>query len=160
MALGQPSEARTSCDRAISIREELLKANPAKAEYRSGLAASLLRSGQVRRSTGDAIGAAVDWRRAIALYDGLPPRFEDDAVFEAYCHAMLSGVAGIAGTGMTETDGSIEAERAMDVLRGVIAAGYRGPALGTEPAVDSLRGRPDFWHLMMDVVFPVDPFVQ
>ena len=49
LALGRPEKARTSCDRAISIREEQVKANPANTDHRSGLVGSLLRSGQVRR---------------------------------------------------------------------------------------------------------------
>ena len=72
---------------------------------------------------------------------------------------MLSGLAGMAGSGMTASDGAIEAERAMDILRGIIAAGYRAPALRTEAALDPLRDRPDFQLLMMDVAFPTDPFI-
>jgi eukaryotic-like serine/threonine-protein kinase len=159
LALARPDEARTSCDRAISIREDQVKANPAGTGHRSGLAASLLRSGQVRRATGDAVGAADDGRRAIALYVALPPRSYDDAVLEAGCHALLSGLPGLPGSSITASDGVIEAERAMDILRGLFANSYRGQGLRTEPALDPLRARPDFQLLMMDVAFPVEPFV-
>jgi eukaryotic-like serine/threonine-protein kinase len=160
LALGRPGEARTSCDRATSIREDLVKANPENPEFRIGLAESLLRSGQVRRSTGDTVGAATDWRRAIVLYEELSRRSGETAVFEACPHAMLSGVAGLAGSGMTASDGAIEAQRALDILRTVIVTGYRGPGLRTEPALDPLRGRPDYQALMMDLVFPTEPFAQ
>jgi len=159
LALGRPGEARTSCGQAIAIREDLIKANPANTGYRSGLAESLLRSGQVRRSTSDPVGAAADWRRAIALYDGLPPRSREIAMLAACCHTMLSGVAGLAGSGMTASDGAFEAARAMDILRGITAAGYRAPALRTEAALDPLRACPEFRLLIMDVAFPADPFV-
>jgi eukaryotic-like serine/threonine-protein kinase len=160
LALGRPGKARTSCDRAISIREEQVKANPANTDHRSGLVWSLLRSGQVRRATGDAVGAAADWRRAIVLCEGLPPRTDWTARYEAFCHAMLSGLAGVAGCGMTASDGALEAERAMDILRRNIAAGYRGPAMRTEPALDPLRARPDFQLLLRDVDFPAEPFAR
>jgi hypothetical protein len=117
----------------------------------------LLRSGQVRRATADAGGAAADGRRAIALYVALPPRSYDAAVLEAGCHAMLSGLAGLPGSSMTASDGAIEAERAMDILRGIFATSYRDQGPRTEPALDLLRSRPDFQLLMMDVAFPNDP---
>jgi eukaryotic-like serine/threonine-protein kinase len=158
-ALGQPGEARTSCDRAISIREDLVNANQANTDYRSGLAESLVRSGQVRWLANDAVGAAADWRRAVGLYEGLPPRSGEDAILEACCHAMLSGLAGLSGSGMTASDGALEAQRAMDILRRAVAAGYRGRALLTEPALNLLRARSDFQLLMMDVAFPAEPFV-
>jgi serine/threonine-protein kinase len=160
LALGRPGEARTSCDRAMSILEGLFKAKPANTDYRSGLAESLLRSGQVRRSTSDAVGAAADWRRAIVLCEGLPPGSSEFALLEACCHAMLSGIAGVVGSDMTASDGAIEAERAMDVLRKVIATGYRAPALRTEAALDPLRDRPDFRLLMMDLAFPAEAFAR
>ena len=109
---------------------------------------------------GDAVGAAADWRRAIVLCEGLPPRTDWTARYEAFCHAMLSGLAGIAGCGMTASDGALEAERAMDILRRNIAAGYRGPAIRTEPALDPLRTRPDFQLLLRDVDFPAEPFAR
>ena len=160
MALGRPGEARASCDRAISIREDLEKASPANTDYRSGLAASLLRSGQVRWTTRDAAGAAADWRRAIALYEGLPTHSGEVGVFEACCHAMLSGIAGLAGSGITTSDGGLEAERAMDILRRTVAADYHGGELRTEPALDPLRSRLDFQLLMMDLAMPGDPFAR
>ncbi len=158
--MGRQAEARTVIDRAISIREERLKRAPASVLIAGFLAEVLLRSGQVRLSTGEAVGAAADWRRAIALYEGLPPRWHDFARKEACCHAMLSGVAGLAGSGLTASDAAIEAERAMEILRRNIAEGYRGPVLRTESALDPLRPRPDFQLLMMDAAFPAEPFVH
>ena len=160
LVLGRPAEARISCDRSIVIREALFKASPADVDTRTGLAASLLRSGQVKRATGDFAGAAADWRRAIALYEGLPPRSSDVAVFEAGCHAMLSGLADIAGSGLTASDRTGEADRALAILRAVLAAGFRTPALATEAALAPLRTRPEFPLLMRDAVFPPDPFAD
>jgi serine/threonine protein kinase/tetratricopeptide (TPR) repeat protein len=160
LQLGNPGEGRGACDRAIAIRQRLVEADPANTSYRSGLAESLLRSGQLRRSTGDIPGAAADWRRAVGLYEGLPARSGEVAAFEACCHAMLSGLAGLTGAGVSVSDGPREADRAMAILRRIVAQGYRAPLLRLEPALDPLRPRPDFQALMMDVAFPAAPFLE
>ena len=73
VTLGRTTEARAACDRAIAIREGLLKELPADATVAQGLAESLLRSGHARAAAGDLAGAAADWRRAAALYAAHPP---------------------------------------------------------------------------------------
>ena len=60
LALGRLSEARACCDRAIAIREDLVKGDPKNDDYAQGLAESLLRSGSVRAAAGDLAGAAAD----------------------------------------------------------------------------------------------------
>jgi tetratricopeptide (TPR) repeat protein len=154
-------EARTCCDQAIAMREALVMADPATDFYRRGLAESRLRSGQLSRSTGDIAGAAAEWRAAIALYEKLPPRSEEIALLEACCHASLSGVAGLTGSGVSMSDGSDEAERALAILRRAAADGYRAVDLiRTEAGLDPLRGHPRFQLLLLDAAFPADPFVQ
>src|SRR5262249_23661033 len=139
------AEARASCDRALVIRQALVKTDSATTSYRSGLAESLLRSGQVRRSCGDVTGASRDWRRAIALYEGLPARTAEVALFEAGCHASLSGAAGLDGAGVSPLDGPCESDRGMEILRRAVAAGYRDADLmRTDAALDPIRSRPDF----------------
>ena len=47
----------------------------------------------------------------------------------------------------------------MDLLRGAVSNGYRAAgAMAMEPALGTLRNRPDFRLLMMDLAFPADPF--
>ena len=157
LVLGRPAEARISCDRSIVIREALFKASPADVDTRTGLAASLLRSGQVRRATGDASGAAADWRRAIALYEGLPPRSSDVAVFEAGCHAMLSGLAEHRRLRFDGVRQEQVKPTALAILRAALAAGFRTPALATEAALAPLRTRPEFPLLMMDADLSARP---
>jgi hypothetical protein len=49
----------------------------------------------------------------------------------------------------------------MDLLRRAVAAGYRDRiGLRHEPALDSLRSRPDFVDLMTDLALPLDPFAR
>ena len=80
-------------------------------------------------------------------------------MFEACCHAMLSGIAGVVGSGITAVrrSDSRQSER-WTSSAGSVAAGYRGPALRTEPAFNPLRARHDFQLLMMDLAMPGDPF--
>ena len=51
--VGRLAEARACCDRAIAIRADLVKGQPTNESYYHGLAESLMRSGDVRRATGD-----------------------------------------------------------------------------------------------------------
>jgi hypothetical protein len=79
----------------------------------------------------------------------------------ACCHAGLAGVAGRPGSGVSAAEGAVEAEKAMAKLREAVTLGYRNPdAYRTESGLDSLRNRPDFRVLMMDLTFPSRPFAQ
>jgi hypothetical protein len=74
---------------------------------------------------------------------------------------MLAGLAAKPGSGVTATEGRAEADRAMEWLRQAIAAGYRKLAyLRTDTDLESLRSRPDFQLLLMDLGFPDDPFAR
>lgn len=79
-------------------------------------------------------------------------------MFEACCHALLSGIAGLPGSGLSASGGPSEADRAVDILARAIAAGYREPVLRLETGLDPLRDRSDFQILLMDLAFPDDPF--
>ena len=162
LALGDPARGRAACDHAIAIRRRLIEGDPENTEYRTGLGESLLRSGRLRRATGDIPGAAADWREAIALFEGLPTpaRVGEIAGLEAGCRAMLSTLAGLPGSDVSASDGPREADAAMALLRRAVSDGFRVTILRVEPALDPLRDRPDFRALRMDVVFPADPFAD
>jgi hypothetical protein len=154
---GRLAEARASCDQAIAIRKAVIKELPEVLGYRLRMGECLLRSGQVRLDAGDIPGATADWRRAIELYQGLPFRGGELAMFQAGCHAMRSSVAGMSGSGVSAAVGASEAEEAMVILRQIVAEGYHAPQLGNESCLEPLRSRLDFQLLMMDVAFPAEP---
>jgi hypothetical protein len=159
--VGRLGEARVACERAIALREAQVKAFPNVSGSHQGLAESVLRSGKVRRATGDAAGAAADWRRAGAIYASHPAAGGEVALFEARCHAALSGLAGTPGSGVSNAEGIAKAEKAIGTLRRAIAGGYRDTALmRIEAGLDPLRVRPDFRLMMMDIEFPTKPFAQ
>jgi tetratricopeptide (TPR) repeat protein/tRNA A-37 threonylcarbamoyl transferase component Bud32 len=157
---GRISEARALCDKAIAIRKAVVEEFPEVTGYSWRMGECWLRSGQVRLAAGDIPGAAADWRRAIVSYEGLPFRGGELALFEAGCHAMLSSVAGLRGSGVSAAEGASEADEAMAILRRIAAEGYRDPLLSLESALESLRSRPDFQLLMQDVAFPSEPFAD
>jgi serine/threonine-protein kinase len=157
---GRISEARALCDQAIAIRRAVIEEFPEVTGYRWRMGECWLRSGQVRLAAGDIPGAAADWRRAILSYEELPFRGGELAMFEAGSHAMMSSVAGLSGSGVFVAEGTSEADKAMAILRRIVAEGYRDPSLSLESALKPLHSRPDFQLLMMDVAFPPEPFAR
>ena len=159
--LGRPAEAREQCERAITIMEDLAREFPGSTEYRDLLAECYLSRSLTRRALGDPAGAAADARRAVALFDALPPRSGERWFLSAGAHAALAGLAGQDGSGVSAAEATSEAETAVALLRKAVGVGYRNPdAYRTEDALDPLRGRPDFRLLMLDVVFPAEPFAR
>jgi tetratricopeptide (TPR) repeat protein len=160
-SVGQPAEARSNYERAIALFEQPVQQNPAGAWHRYMLAGALRRRGLILRDLGDAAGAATDFRRALALRDGPGPRSVEE-VFETACsHAMLAGLAGRAGSGVSEAEGEEETGKSMERLRRAVAMGYGNRIeLGLEPALESLRARDEFQLLMMDLAMPDDPFAR
>ena len=76
------------------------------------------------------------------------------------CHATLAGLAGRVGAGVSAAEGQAEADQAMALIRKSVGMGYRdATVLRTDSALDPLRDRPDFQLMMMDLVFPTEPFV-
>jgi serine/threonine protein kinase/tetratricopeptide (TPR) repeat protein len=151
---GRLAEARVNCDAAIAMREALVKDFPEVLSYRIGMGESLMRLGQVKLEAGDIAGAAADWRRGIARHADYPRYGGEIAMLEAGCHAQLSSLAGLTGSGVSADEGRAEQDKAMFILRQAVADGYRGRELRHESCLEPLRSRPDFQMLLMDVVFP------
>jgi hypothetical protein len=74
---------------------------------------------------------------------------------------LLGGVAGAPGSGLPAGEGSVQIDMAKDTLRRAVAAGYRYFVwMQRDPDLGALRSRSDFGPLMMDLVFPRDPFAE
>jgi hypothetical protein len=74
-------------------------------------------------------------------------------------YALLAGLAGQPGTGISREDGQAQANRAMALLHAAAEAGYTGLTLWrTDTDLDPLRSRPDFQLLLMDLAMPREPF--
>ncbi len=155
---GRLDDARAKCDKAITLREAVIKEFPDVLSYRVRMGECLLRSGQLKLAAGDISGAAADWRRAVSFYESLSLRGGETAMFEAGCHALLSSLAGMRGSDVSAAAGRFEREKAMAILRRLVAGGYHAPELRNESCLEPLRTLPEFRHLMADVVFPLEPF--
>src|SRR5262249_23214029 len=141
---GRAIEACDTYDRAIALRERMVKQHPTTPAYLGSLAFSLRRRGLVRRDLGDPAGAPADIRRAVRLYDGLARRSREEWYETACCHAATAGLAGTAGSGVSDSEAAGEADAAMALLQKAVALGYRlTDAIRTEPALDPLRDRSD-----------------
>jgi eukaryotic-like serine/threonine-protein kinase len=158
-ALGRFAEAQDGYVRAFAIREGLVKAHPKVVEYLSHLAYSVRRLGLVRLADGDAAGAGAVAHRAAALYESLPSRDGEELYETACCHAALAAAAVRDRSG--NSTGEAEAAKAIDLIRRAVTAAYRNKsAMAQETALDTLRDRPDFQLLMMDLAFPADLFAR
>ena len=77
----------------------------------------------------------------------------------ASCHALLAGLAGVSGSGLSSAERTTEADRAIDALRQAVESGFREfNIVRTHEYLDPLRDRDDFRMLMMDVAFPAQAF--
>ncbi len=95
-----------------------------------------------------------DARRAPSVDDGLPSRSGEEWYETACCH---SGLAGLAGSGVSAVEGHSEADRAMGLIRKAIGIGYRDfDAYRTEAALGPLRDRDDF-RLLTQATWPCRP---
>ena len=159
--LGQFEAAKESFSKAIVISEELVKREPNATDYRRNLAVSVRGLGLARLATGDIAGAVAVTRRAATLIEGLPSRTGADWAELASCHAVLAGAAGRTLSGISPAEGDDAAAKAMDLLQKAVAGGYRDVAeFARDAGLDSLRDRPDFRLLMMDLAFPGQPLAR
>jgi eukaryotic-like serine/threonine-protein kinase len=155
---GHASAAIDCFARSRDILHALVKQSPTVEDNRFGLAFSLSGLGRARRRTGDHRAAAADLRRAIALREGLAAVDAGGRYDLARNHALLAALAAEKTSGLAPAEAPAESDRAMEVLKRVVAEGYRAPRMCTEPDFDTLRRRDDFRVLLMDIAFPAEPF--
>ncbi len=101
-----------------------------------------------------------DLGRAIALREGLTAISLEARYDLARNHALLAGLAAEDRSGLASTEGRVRSDRAMDILKRVLAEGYRDRKMSADPDFDALRSRADFQLLMMDLTFPADPIAR
>jgi serine/threonine-protein kinase len=161
---GRPVEASRTFERALTILEKLAVENPSVARYATDLAVLHCNIGGLHRKNGRPSEALSSLRRGLSsLGRGPGPEAWDSylqACLLAQCGALAADFPGafpdedrayLAGSG----------DRAMVALRQAIAAGFRMAArLRTEEDLASLRSRPDFQALLLDLDFPADPFAR
>ena len=104
-ATGKPAEALESCEKARTIREALVLANPSLAAYKSDLAVTLGAIGALKQAAEQFSAAVGVYGRAIELLDGLASPDPEDYYNLACYHSRLAGIAGKAGSGLAADRG-------------------------------------------------------
>jgi hypothetical protein len=159
--IGKTAQGLTSCEKARSIREALVLANPSVARYKSDLAVTLGALGALHQTAGRFSAASIAFSRAIELLDGLASPDPEDFYNMACYHARLAGIAAAPGSGLAADRARSESDQAMDYLRRAVTIGFRMlPLMALDHDLDALRSRADFQMLMLDATFPADPFAN
>jgi tetratricopeptide (TPR) repeat protein/tRNA A-37 threonylcarbamoyl transferase component Bud32 len=148
-------EAAASYQRAIAIAEPLAWFNPTGANhFHRILPISHSRLGIMLYRAGRPAEAVASFRKAIAISEQIPKLtlYPDDHYVLACNYALLAGVAPQAGSGLTAAEGQALADKAMEVLRRAVAAGYRNvDQMGINTDLDPLRQREDFQKLFEEL---------
>jgi len=157
----KPSEALPWLDKALAIQRKMVEAEPSQQQYRQYLGDGLRHRGIVLQKCSRPAEAILAFRNAIDILEGLANPRPGDLYDIACCQSLLSGAAVEAGSGLTVAAGRAEADKAMERLRRVIAAGWsQADLMRTDTDLDPIRSRPDFQLLIMDLVWPIDPFAR
>jgi tetratricopeptide (TPR) repeat protein len=149
---GRLDEARALYDRAGAIHEDLAKSNPNNPMWSTGLAFYLRRRGLLEYAAGRFAEAAAANRRAAEIFEPLQNWWHANIFELACCHAMQVLLAGKNGSGVPASAGPAETDKAMDLLRKAVAAGYQDPYdFRTDAGLESLRQRSDFKKLLAEL---------
>jgi serine/threonine-protein kinase len=155
----KPAEALAAATRSLAIRRKLADTHPSDIELQMRLSVCLGHVGGIHVALGRPGQAAAPLRQAVAIRERFQTLRPVDRYNLACGHADLAAIASKPGSGMTAAEGRAEADRTMHWLQQAVAAGYRNVALmRRDTDLNSLRSRPDFKLLMMDLEFPNDPF--
>jgi tetratricopeptide (TPR) repeat protein len=176
---GKLHEALAAHEKCLAIRQKLADAFPKMTNIQNNLAGchssvagdlralgrldearvhykqsadGLKRLGLAQQASGKTAEAADYFRRAGSVYKEIPARTPQDLYELACCQALLSGLAGAAGSGVTAADGRKAAKQAMDTLRQAVMGGYSNLLeMRTDHSLDPLRQRADFQRLLAEI---------
>jgi serine/threonine-protein kinase len=155
------ADASSCFDKALGVARELIAAEPSAPWYLSSLAATLRRRGVAMQRCGRAGPAVSDLRQSIGVLRNQANPSAGDCIEMARAQSRLSALADQATSGLTATEGRAAADEAMASLHRAVSLGWRDPSsLAADPDLVSIRSRPDFQMLRLDVSFPVEPFAR
>jgi eukaryotic-like serine/threonine-protein kinase len=159
--LDRGAEAREALDRALAIAEGLVSANPGVIPYRETLAMTLGLTGRARWHEDRPAEAATMLRRAITIMGDIA-KIQPNGIHDfmlANFWSLLSGIAATPGSGLSAAEARDAADQTMVALGRSIRSGRCNVrAILEDKDFDPLRSRPDFRMLVMDLIFPVNPF--
>jgi tetratricopeptide (TPR) repeat protein len=156
--LGQYAAAQQSARASIEVNEALVRDVPSNRLYLwklgwayGALGKALLKSG----SHGDALAML---RKSAAILETSVDLMD---LYNLACYLALASTAADPAEGPASAERQHrDADLAVATIRRAIAMGFKNSdALKNDPDFDSLRARPDFHALLMDLAFPSRPFV-
>jgi serine/threonine-protein kinase len=155
---GRYTEAEQPARAAIGLAEAIVREVPSSSYYRFYSAYAYGALGKALRKTSSSGEALVMLRKAVAILEPSDSIMDLDnkACFLAVASSVADPAEGPAAAERQRRD----ADRAVATLRRAVELGwadYNG--LKFDPDLDSLRSRPDFRALLMDLAFPGEPFV-
>jgi tetratricopeptide (TPR) repeat protein len=155
--LGRYTEAEQPARAAIGLSEEIVREVPSSSYYRFYSAYAYGALGKALRKTSSSGEALVMLRKAVAILEPSDSIMDLDnkACFLAVASTVTDPAEGPAAAERQRRD----ADRALATLRRAVELGWADyGGLKNDPDLDSLRSRPDFQALLMDVAFPAEPF--
>jgi serine/threonine-protein kinase len=157
---GKLQDGRRDIDEGKEIRERLLADQPLNVEYRSDLARSYYRLARVNVLAGATADAIESIRRCEEMYTGIPPKGPEDIYFKGCIKALVCRLVGKGKSAQElspaeRTDQERFALEAIALLKQAAAAGFSNPShYKNDPALVSLRSRPDFRELVQSLSRP------
>ncbi len=162
--VGNTSGALPAHQRAAELQAGLLQDYPNVFEYRDGLARALIGLATLERQAGKREEAMKSLRRSVELWESMPDAQPRELYNLACAHAQYCGLIDGGRTPLLpkeRTDREFHAKRAITVMRRAVASGSIPSAWVIKDSdFDPLRSRDDFRGLLMDVVFPAQPFAH
>jgi serine/threonine-protein kinase len=159
---GHPDGSLEFARKALDVRQGLaadLDADPQRDPFSAAM--NTTRMGDLQRGLGQPSEAARSFRKARSYYRG---KLGGADLYNLAClESLTSALAGDVGrlTPPERADVAGAADRAVDLVRRAIVAGYRDlVTMDADTDLDPIRSRPDFQSLMRDLAFPADPFAR
>lgn len=151
---GRTSEAIPKLRHALELHEALARAKPASVSQRSALSNALPGVGRAEAAAGRPAEALAAFDRAVEV---------DRSLAETYPVSRYNLACSLA---LMIPDASPErredlVRRGVEAFQQARAAGYANvTSIKTDADLDPLRSRPEFRDLLLDAVFPADPFAR
>jgi tetratricopeptide (TPR) repeat protein len=161
--VGRLGEALDTMKRAQQVAERLARENPSVDHYQRSRAFSQIVTASLLNQMGRHAEATTTYERALANYEGLLNKNASVLYNIACAHACLASLIGRQPRPTPSQHALVprHLDHAIAYLRQSIDTGYRDLRLiAGDHDLDPLRSRPDFQRLVMDPVFPNDPFAR
>jgi tetratricopeptide (TPR) repeat protein len=155
--LGRYAEAERSARTSIEVSEALAREVPSSSSSRVRVGERYGALGKVLLKVGSHAEGLAMLRKAVEIMET-----SDDSndLYNLACTLALASTVSEPGEGAAAAERQDrDRDRAAATIRRAIKMGFtNAEVFKNDPDFDSLRSRPDFQALLMDLAFPVDPF--